>query len=58
MADKEVGVSSDGVVDQSNLGSTKSQNVNFGVYGQVGGTSLSFAVGTDGVTISLGGQFD
>lgn len=45
-----------GIVDQSNLGSTKPRDMNFGVYGQIGGTSLSFSIGTDGVTVGLGGQ--
>jgi hypothetical protein len=46
----------DGTVDQSNLGSTIPRDVNFGVYGQIGGTSISISLGTDGVTVGLSGQ--
>ncbi len=46
----------DGMVDQSNLGSTKPRDMNFGVYGQIGGSSISVSYGTDGLTVGLGGQ--
>ncbi len=46
----------DGMVDQSNLGSTKPRDMNFGVYGQIGGSSISISYGTDGLTVGLGGQ--
>jgi Ca2+-binding RTX toxin-like protein len=56
MADEYNFFSLDGVVDQSKLGSTKPRDMNFGIYGQIGGSSLSFSLGTDGVTVGLGGQ--
>ena len=46
----------DGIVDQSNLGSNKPRDMNFGVYFQIGGSSISVTAGTDGVTVGLGGQ--
>ena len=46
----------DGIVDQSNLGSNKPRDMNFGLYFQIGGSSISISTGTDGVTVGLGGQ--
>ena len=46
----------DGIVDQSNLGSNKPRDMNFGLYFQTGGSSISISTGTDGVTVGLGGQ--
>jgi hypothetical protein len=38
------------------MSSNTVKDFNFGGYGQIGGTSLAFTVGTDGITLGIGGQ--